>query len=46
MVSAVTTRESRSVANRCSSSWDPTIAVTFSVSAAVPAPQHQMLGAM
>ena len=36
----VTTREAVPVASRCSSSWLATMPVTFSVSAAVPAPQQ------
>jgi hypothetical protein len=40
IVIAVATRDARPVAARCRSSADDTIAVTFSVSAAVPAPQQ------
>jgi len=42
----VTTRGLRPVDSACSSSCDEMSAVVNSVSAAVPAPAHQMLGAM
>jgi hypothetical protein len=42
----VTTRGLRPVESECSSSCELMRAVVNSVSAAVPAPAHQMLGAM
>ncbi len=42
----VTTRGLRPVDSECSSSWELIRAVVNSVSAAVPAPAHQMLGEM
>ena len=46
IVHAVTTRGCLPVAMRCISSCDEMSIVVFSVSAEVPAPQHQMLSAM
>jgi hypothetical protein len=46
MVMQVTTRGLRPVDRECSSSWDEMSAVVNSVSAAVPAPAHQIWGAM
>jgi hypothetical protein len=45
MVMAVTTRDLRPVLRACSSRFDEMMVVN-SVSAAVPAPAHQMCGAM
>ena len=42
----VTTRGLRPVERECSSSWDEMSAVVKSVSAAVPAPAHQICGEM
>jgi hypothetical protein len=46
MVMQVTTRGLRPVLRACSSRFDEMMAVVNSVSAAVPAPAHQMCGAM